>query len=339
MSNSRPLAAWMVMMVTLSPCVGLVIVHDQADVLEEGAERSHIPPSPGRARRGFRGGRRFRPSGRPGASRCSRSRRARCGRARDGGGSSSIPRQRAKSATRWPSARRACGVKLVAIEHLRGGEQQRQLGGAGVAVDGGDRLVAEPALGGVDDPLEGEIVGGLGDDAQVGEGVADLGALVEAEAADDPVVEADRDEAVLELAGLELGADEDRDVGRAGRPRARALSISSPMRRASSGPSQTPITRTLSPSPLVGPQASCRAGRHSARSGRRRRQDVRGRAVVLLEPDDRRAGKVLFEAQDVGDLGAPPRIDRLVVVADAAEVAARLGEQPQPFDTGRWLVS
>ena len=42
-------------------------------------------------------------------------------------------------------------------------------------------------------------------------------------------------------------------------------------------------------------------------------------------------GKVLLEAQDVGDLGAAPRIDRLVVVADAAEVAARLGEQPQPF--------
>ena len=49
-------------------------------------------------------------------------------------------------------------------------------------------------------------------DAQIGERVADLGAFVEAEAADDPVGQADRDEAVLELAGLVLGADEDRDV-------------------------------------------------------------------------------------------------------------------------------
>ena len=59
-------------------------------------------------------------------------------------------------------------------------------------------------------------------------------------------------------------------------------------------------------------------------------EDVRGRAVVLLEPDDLGAGEVLFEAEDVGDLGAAPAIDRLVVVADAAEVAARLGEQLQP---------
>ena len=49
-------------------------------------------------------------------------------------------------------------------------------------------------------------------------------------------------------------------------------------------------------------------------------EDVRGRAVILLEPDDLRAGKVLLEAQDVGDLGAAPGVDRLVVVADAAEV-------------------
>ena len=38
----------------------------------------------------------------------------------------------------------------------------------------------------------------------------------------------------------------------------------------------------------------------------------------------------MLEAQDVGDLGTTPRIDRLVVVADAADVLARLREQPQP---------
>ena len=38
-SNSRPLAAWMVMIVTLSASRVGVIVHDQADMLEEGAER------------------------------------------------------------------------------------------------------------------------------------------------------------------------------------------------------------------------------------------------------------------------------------------------------------
>ena len=60
-------------------------------------------------------------------------------------------------------------------------------------------------------------------------------------------------------------------------------------------------------------------------------EDVRGRAVVLFEADDLRAGEILFEAKDVGDFRAAPRIDRLVVVADAAEVPARLREQLQPF--------
>ena len=198
-------------------------------------------------------------------------------------------------------------------------------------MDGGDRLVAEAALGLVDDALEGEVVGGLGDQAEVGEGVADLGALVEAEAADDLVGQADGDEALFELAGLELGADEDGDVVELSRRGAACASISSPTRRASSGPSQTPMTWTFSPSPAsvhsVLPRRPALWAMRPVGGG----EDVRGRAVILLEPDDLRAGEVLFEAQDVGDLGAAPRIDRLVVVADAAEVAARLGEQLQPL--------
>src|SRR3546814_12521352 len=36
------------------------------------------------------------------------------------------------------------------------------------------------------------------------------------------------------------------------------------------------------------------------------------------------------EAQDVADLGATPAVDRLVVVADAAEVAVALRQEAQP---------
>ena len=130
------------------------------------------------------------------------------------------------SPTRLPSALRACAGQLVGVEDARGGEGQRDALGAGELVDLGHRLVAEPALGHVDDPFEGEIVGGLDDHAQIGERIADLGALVEAEAADDAVGQADRDEAILELARLELGADEDGDIvepaaARAGAPRSR----------------------------------------------------------------------------------------------------------------------
>ena len=59
-------------------------------------------------------------------------------------------------------------------------------------------------------------------------------------------------------------------------------------------------------------------------------EDLRGRAVVLLEPDDQRAGEIGLEAQDVADLGAAPAVDRLVVVADAAQIAMALRQQPQP---------
>ena len=55
-----------------------------------------------------------------------------------------------------------------------------------------------------------------------------------------------------------------------------------------------------------------------------------GRAVVPLQPDDGRAGKIALEAQDVVHLGAAPAVDRLVVVADAADVLVLLREQAQP---------
>src|SRR6516164_9110685 len=55
-----------------------------------------------------------------------------------------------------------------------------------------------------------------------------------------------------------------------------------------------------------------------------------GRAVVALEPDDLRAGEVRLESKNVVHLCATPAIDRLVVVADAADIAVALGEQAQP---------
>ena len=197
-----------------------VIVHHQADMLEEGAERLIFLHRAGQfgevfePARGFGAalglehggvaafvehqagklgvGQRRRPSSASGR------RRRRSGRAtvRACGVSSSLSSIcAAASSSGWPVARAKAWMRC-------------------------DRLVAEPALGGVDDALEGEVVGGLGDQAQVGERVADLGALVEAEAADDLVGEADRDEAVLELARLELGADEDRGSRRGCRRRA-----------------------------------------------------------------------------------------------------------------------
>ncbi len=65
---------------------------------------------------------------------------------------------------------------------------------------------------------------------------------------------------------------------------------------------------------------------------------MRRRAVVALQADHLSAGKILLEAQDVVDLRPAPAIDRLVVVADAADVGLRpavdrrlrLRQQPEP---------
>ncbi len=97
-----------------------------------------------------------------------------------------------------------------------GGFQQARAPVAGNGGEGLDRLVAEAALGLVDDALEGEAVGGRDGDAEIGHRVADLLALVEARAADDAVGQADGQEPVLEGAHLEAGAHQDRHaVGRA----------------------------------------------------------------------------------------------------------------------------
>src|SRR6185312_12539858 len=56
---------------------------------------------------------------------------------------------------------------------------------------------------------------------------------------------------------------------------------------------------------------------------RRGGKDVSRGAIVAFEPDDLGAGKIVIEAQDIVDLGTPPAIDRLIVVAHAADVLGR----------------
>ena len=102
------------------------------------------------------------------------------------------------------------------------------------------------------------------------------------------------------------------------------------MARASSSSSQTPATVTLAPRCVVGEQRLAEPALVVGDEARGGGEDVAGRAVVALQPDHLGAGKILLEAQDVVDLGAAPAVDRLVVVADAADVGRALRQQPQP---------
>ena len=61
----------------------------------------------------------------------------------------------------------------------------------------------------------------------------------------------------------------------------------------------------------------------------RRRQDAPRRSVVLLELDDVRSREVPREVEDVVHLGAAPPVDRLIVIADDAQVPVLLREHAQ----------
>ena len=62
---------------------------------------------------------------------------------------------------------------------------------------------------------------------------------------------------------------------------------------------------------------------HGARGG----EDGFGRAVILLELEDLRVGKIVFEIEDVADVGAAPFVDRLILVADHADISGSCRER------------
>ena len=80
----------------------------------------------------------------------------------------------------------------------------------------------------------------------------------------------------------------------------------------------------------LGPERLAEPARVVGDQARGSGEDVPGGAVVALQPDHLRAGEILLEAEDVADLGAAPAVDRLIVVADAADAVMRLRQQPEP---------
>ena len=192
-----------------------------------------------------------------------------------------------------------------------------------------DRGVANAALGLVDHALEGEVVSFRADQAQIGEGVADLRALEEARSADDAIGRSGDDEAFLERPHLPRRAHQD------------GAFVIAPAILAPAGDVVADQPRFLLAIPdaahlheiarvRIRPQRLAETagivGDHRAR----RSEDMRGRPIILLQPHNLRAGKILLEAQDVVDLRSAPAIDRLVVIPHAANIIVPLRQQPQP---------
>ena len=189
--------------------------------------------------------------------------------------------------------------------------------------------VAQAALGHVDDALEGEIVGRLRDHAQIGQRVADFGALVKPRPADHAIGQAELDEAVFEFAHLERGAHQNGDLVErmVDALLARlALQLLDLLADRAGFFFRIPAAGDLH----LFAQHVFRAQRLAQTSFivrdqvAGRRQNMPGASVVALQPDDFGAGKIVVELQDIVDLGAPPPIDRLVVIAHAADIFRRL---------------
>ncbi len=220
-------------------------------------------------------------------------------------------------------------LEFVRRDDLPGDFRNGQRLRAGDLVELFQGRIADAAAWRVDDALEGKPVFRLMDEAQVCQRIADFLALVEARAADDAIGNAQRDEAFLELAGLEAGTHQDRHVLELGALALQAFHFLADLARF-----LRPVPRAedadLFALGHIGPQRLAQAAfivRDETRGGG---EDVRGGAVILLQADHLGAGKILLELQYVLDLGPAPAIDGLIIVAHTADVLVGLGERAQP---------
>ena len=214
-------------------------------------------------------------------------------------------------------------LEQVGVEHrltdrdaglIRGFEQRRQ------------RLLTDRTARDVDDAAERDRVGRVDDVTEVGQHVLDLGARVEADAADDPVGDALGEEAFFEIARLRVRAVQHQEVAVGGTLADVLLDLLHHV--AHFGALGLGLERgellalgTLGEERLGMPALVVRDQLV------RRFEDRLRRAVVLFELEDRRAGEVFLEAQDHAVVAAAPRVDRLVVVADDGNVAVLLGQR------------
>ena len=98
------------------------------------------------------------------------------------------------------------------------------------------------------------------------------------------------------------------------------------MKSASSSSSPPAEVQDLRAALAIRPEPLLLAVAVLADHGGRRIEDHLRRAVVPLQPHDVRVGEVVLEIEDVLQVGAAPLVDRLVGVADDAEIAMAFGQ-------------
>ena len=213
-------------------------------------------------------------------------------------------------------------------EHLVGMEQgipERHPLLAAIALQPADGHVAQSPPGRVYDPQQGDVVGWVQRRPKIRQKILDLRALVELGAPDDPVTDALPHEHVLKHTRLGVHAVEHGEVGcgpcleqldylLADQPGLLVLVAALEHRHRLPGSPLGPEVLGLA-SPVVGHK---RVGRV---------EDGGIRPVVLLQLDHVGVGEIVLKAEDVADIRSPPRVHRLVVVADHRHLPVLLGEK------------
>ncbi len=173
----------------------------------------------------------------------------------------------------------------------------------------------------VDDALKGQIVCGLGHDAQISHCIADFEAFIETRTTDNPVIEAERHEAIFKFAHLERCAHEDRHV-----VEQMALSLRLFDRFANCTgfflriPSGVDFDFRIVGIWCFGEKCLTEASFIVRDQMSGCAKNMRCRAIVALKLDNHCAREILIEAENVIHFRTTPAIDRLIVVTNAAQV-------------------
>ncbi len=169
----------------------------------------------------------------------------------------------------------------------------------------------------------------VGDEAQVGEGVLDLGAVEKAQAAVNAVADVVLDQLLFEVARLRIRAVEDRAVARIA-----ALADMFANRFDDVARFVLLVVRRVERDRLArvarGPELFAETLRVVGDDRVRRLEDGAGRAIVLFEADRLRARKIAQEMLHVLHARAAPAVDRLIVVADDEDLAGLAREHANP---------
>ena len=213
------------------------------------------------------------------------------------------------------------------IDFVRSLQRFKEPDGVGFSetVDVRDRCVPDGTTRDVDDPLDRDLVIGVHDGPEIGEGVLDLFAVVVLESPDNLIGDTEADEQFLDNTGLGVGPVEHSNVVKTDSPVLESSDL-----LGNEGSFLVLVLgfedRDLVPGTFVGPQALWLASRVVGDHSVRGVEDRLCGPVVLIEDDDPCIGIVLFEVHDVAQVRTAERVDRLVGVTDDTHVPVLLGE-------------